>query len=42
MFFDVPVKNKKEASEKMSRLVKIVITQLAIYLTMNIFQTTAN
>ena len=41
-FFDVPVKNKEEAYEKLLRSVKTVITQLVIYSTMNIFQSIIN
>ena len=41
-FFDVPVKNKEEAYQKLLRLVKIMITQLVIYWTMNIFQSIIN
>ena len=40
-FFDVPVKNKKH-TKKLLRLVKIMITQLIIYCTINIFQSIIN
>ena len=41
-FFDVPVKNKEEAYEKIMRLVKIMITRLVIYWTMNTSQNITN
>ena len=42
VFFDVPVKNKEEAYEKIMRLVKIMITRLVIYWTMNTSQNITN
>ena len=41
-FFDVPVKNKEEAYEKLWVLVKIMITRLVIYWTMNTSQNITN
>ena len=39
-FFDVPVRNKEETSQKLLTWVKIMIIQLASYWIMNIFQST--
>ena len=41
-FFDVPVRNKEEAYEKLWALVQIMIRRLVIYCTMNIFQSIKN
>ena len=41
-FFDMPVKNKEEAYKKLWALLKIMITRLVIYWTMNIFQNITN
>ena len=41
-FLDVPVKNKEEATKKLWELVKIMITQLIVYWTMNISQNITN
>ena len=41
-FFDVPVKSKEEAYEKIMSISKNTITQLVIYWTMSIFQSIIN
>ena len=41
-FFDVPVKNEEEAYKKIWALVKIMITRLVIYWTMNTSQNITN
>ena len=41
-FLDVPVKNKEKHMKKILKRVKIMIIQLVIYWTMNIFQNITN